>query len=320
MDWLILVLSLVAGVVGTGFGGLIGALLKNRGARVMGRVLGFAGGVMIGVVAFEMIPEAISSTVCIGKAGGIATAVATTVGGMAVVFAVNKLLDFIEHKKGNADVYRANAVVQAHALHGSVETSEAARAAVLSANATAINENTDFTKNSKKSSLSSQNKNINTAFSNNSTEKRRRELIKAGTVMLIAIALHNFPEGMAIGASGTLETQMGVLIALIIALHNIPEGMAISAPLVSGGVHGGKAILLTALAGGATVIGAVFGLAVGGLGELATGICLSLASGAMLYVTFCDILPQSISLNSGEVPSISMLAGLIFSIIFVFAF
>lgn len=328
MDWLILVLSLVAGVAGTGFGGIIGALLKNRGARVMGRVLGFAGGVMIGVVAFEMIPGAISSTVCIGKAGGIATAVATTVGGMTVIFAVNKLLDFIEHRKGNADVYRANAVVQAHAIDAysthraytfhSVNC--APEKAILRANTIVLNKLVDNSKNHVKASLLDKNRDINTVLGNNGTERRRRELIKAGTVMLIAIALHNFPEGMAIGASGTLETQMGVLIALIIALHNIPEGMAISAPLVSGGVHGGKAILLTALAGGATVLGAVFGLAVGGLGELATGICLSLASGAMLYVTFCDILPQSISLNSGEVPSISMLAGLVFSIIFVFAF
>ena len=237
-----------------------------------------------------------------------------------MIFAVNKLLDFIEHKKGNADVYRATTLVQAYALHGSVGTSEAARTAISAANTDFANKREQLNQIDKKASLSRQNEDINTAFSNNGTEKRRRELIKAGTIMLIAIALHNFPEGMAIGASGTLETQMGVLIALIIALHNIPEGMAISAPLVSGGVHGGKAILLTALAGGATVIGAVFGLAVGGLGELATGICLSLASGAMLYVTFCDILPQSISLNSGEVPSLSMLAGLIFSIIFVFAF
>ena len=62
MDWLILALSLIAGVVGTGLGGVIGALLKNRGRRVMGRVLSFAGGVMAGVVAFEMIPEAIDAS------------------------------------------------------------------------------------------------------------------------------------------------------------------------------------------------------------------------------------------------------------------
>ena len=56
MNTLILVLSLVAGIVGTGLGGVIGVLLKNRGNKIMGRVLSFAGGVMVGVVTFEMLP------------------------------------------------------------------------------------------------------------------------------------------------------------------------------------------------------------------------------------------------------------------------
>ena len=79
-------------------------------------------------------------------------------------------------------------------------------------------------------------------------------------------------------------------------------------------------LTLSLIAGGATVLGAALGLAVGGLGEIATGVCLSLASGAMLFVTCCEILPESISMNDGEVPSVSMLAGLICSIIFVFVF
>lgn len=274
MDWLILTLSLIAGVAGTGLGGVIGVLFKNRSARVMGRVLGFAGGVMAGVVAFEMIPESISSCVPLGKAGGIALSVGATVGGMAVIYLINKLLDIIENKRrSRKDLYRADNMVKAHTF--------------------AVSDN---------------------------PSKRRSSMFKAGVVMLIAIALHNFPEGMAIGASGMVGTETGILIALIIALHNIPEGMAISAPLVSGGVKGITAILLTALAGGATVIGAVVGIAVGGLSGIATGVCLALASGAMLYVTFCEILPQSIAMNDGEVPSVSILVGLMVSIIFVFAF
>lgn len=103
-------------------------------------------------------------------------------------------------------------------------------------------------------------------------------------------------------------------------MHNIPEGMAISAPLASGGVKGWKTILLTALAGAATVLGAVIGLAVGGISKLASGICMGLAGGAMLYVTFCEILPQSILMEEGRVPAVSMLVGIICSMIFVFAF
>lgn len=298
MDWLILTLSLIAGVVGTGLGGVIGALLKNRGRRVMGRVLSFAGGVMAGVVAFEMIPEAIEASQGVGKVGGIMLAVATTVGGMVIIFAINKLLDAIEKRK--------------HA-HGGTATMGNVIASAKSVNS---NQSVKLRTAQERSSGSKKVR----VFSGMEAVGQRRSMLKAGTVMLIAIALHNFPEGMAIGASGSLGTDMGALIALIIAVHNVPEGMAIAAPLVSGGVGSVKAVILTALAGGATVLGAVVGLAVGGLGELATGICLALASGAMLYVTFCEILPQSIAMNDGEMPAVSMLAGLVCSIIFVFVF
>lgn len=302
MDILILSLSLIAGVVGTGLGGVIGALLKNRGGRVMGRVLGFAGGVMMGVVAFEMIPEAIEASVEVGKIGGIALAVATTVGGMVAIYFINKILDAIEQKK------RKNA--QKNGAKGADGTG------VKNLKKARIFAGLDVKNSAEIPQNNFQNSDKNLALAEG--VYRRRDMIKAGTVMLIAIALHNFPEGMAIGAGGALKTEMGALIAIIIAVHNIPEGMAISAPLVSGGVSAVKSVILTALAGGATVIGAVAGLALGEIGELATGICLSLAGGAMLYVTFCEILPESISL-AGDVPSVSMLAGLITSIIFVFA-
>ena len=327
MNTFILILSLVAGVIGTGFGGILGVLFKNKGAKAMGRVLSFAGGVMVGVVAFEMLPESMEAMTSLGKVGGVALSVATLVGGMVIIYAVNKFLDFIEHKKRamQNDVYRSSAVVQAHAhCYLSANSSSAIRFGIAKPSANSGGANRENASRSGKVEITS-NKRVKTLrrvegvrvenLSNN-----RRELIKAGTVMLIAIALHNFPEGMAIGATGAVQTKMGALVALIIAVHNIPEGMAIAAPLVSGGVHGVKAVLLTALAGGATVLGALVGLAIGGLGDIATGVCMSLAGGAMLYVTFLEILPQSILLDDGAVPAASMLVGIVCAAVFVYAF
>ncbi len=277
MDTLILVLSLVAGVVGTGVGGVIGVILKNKGNKVMGRVLSFAGGVMVGVVTFEMLPEAIQSTqVGDFKQSGILISVAAIIVGMVVIFGLNKLLDVLENMRET---------------HRSIEELHH-ETAVLQAK-------TDR---------------------ENNTTIDRKALLKAGIVMLLAIAFHNLPEGMAIGATGATHEKTGILVAIIIAVHNIPEGMAISAPLASGGVKGWKTILLTALAGAATVLGAVIGLAIGGIGPIASGICMGLAGGAMLYVTFCEILPQSILMEEGRVPAVSMLIGIICSMIFVFAF
>lgn len=285
MNTLILVLSLVAGVLGTGLGGVIGVLLKNKGNKIMGRVLSFAGGVMVGVVTFEMLPEAVSySTIENSIAqSGILIAVSALVVGMLVVYGLNKLLDVIENMR---ETHRS-----IEELHHETKVIEANDALISDGAKTVRTQELD-----------------------------KKSLLKAGVIMLLAIALHNLPEGMAIGATGASNTQTGILIAIIIAVHNIPEGMAISAPLASGGVKGWKTVLLTALAGAATVLGAVIGLAVGGISKLASGICMGLAGGAMLYVTFCEILPQSILMEEGRVPAVSMLVGIICSMIFVFAF
>ncbi len=284
---LILVLSLVAGIVGTGLGGIIGVLLKNKGNKVMGRVLSFAGGVMVGVVTFEMLPEAVEYSKIENsfEQSGILIAVSALVVGMLIIFGLNKMLDVIENMRGTHKSIEE--------LHHETKVIEA-NDALMEANAcgdTAAVQAVD-----------------------------KKSLLKAGLIMLLAIAFHNLPEGMAIGASGASNSQTGILVAIIIAVHNIPEGMAISAPLASGGVKGWKTILLTALAGAATVVGALIGLAVGGISRLASGICMGLAGGAMLYVTFCEILPQSILMEEGRVPAVSMLVGIVCSMVFVFAF
>lgn len=284
MNITILILSLVAGVIGTGLGGVVGVLLKNKGNKVMGRVLSFAGGVMVGVVTFEMLPEAVEYSKIENsiEQSGILIAVSALVVGMLVIFGLNKLLDVIENMREThrsiEELHHETAVIQANDLIAKDSESQTAQAI------------------------------------------DKKSLLKAGVIMLLAIALHNLPEGMAIGATGASNQGTGILIAIIIAVHNIPEGMAISAPLASGGVKSWKTILLTALAGGATVLGAVIGLAVGGISDLASGICMGLAGGAMLYVTFCEILPQSILMEEGRVPAVSMLVGIVCSMIFVFAF
>lgn len=293
MNTLILILSLVAGIVGTGLGGVIGVLLKNKGNKVMGRVLSFAGGVMVGVVTFEMLPEAVGFAKIEGAIAqsGILIAVSALIVGMLVIFGLNKMIDVIENMKEThksiAELHHETAVIEAN---DALKADDLAAVAVDGQNIAAT------------------------------TSVDKKSLLKAGIIMLMAIALHNLPEGMAIGATGASNEKTGILIAIIIAVHNIPEGMAISAPLASGGVKGWKTVLLTALAGAATILGAVIGLAVGGISKLASGICMGLAGGAMLYVTFCEILPQSILMEEGRVPAVSMLVGIICSMIFVFAF
>ena len=93
--------------------------------------------------------------------------------------------------------------------------------------------------------------------------KSKTQLFSAGIIMAVAIALHNMPEGMVIGAayvgstSGTVFSGTGLLMAIVIGLHNIPEGMAVAVPLIAGGMSRSKAIAITALSGAPTILGAV---------------------------------------------------------------
>jgi len=140
---------------------------------------------------------------------------------------------------------------------------------------------------------------------------KKKNMLRSGIIMLFAIGLHNIPEGLAIGAAGHHDLSLGVTLAIMIGLHNIPEGMAVSAPLISGGLSKTKTVLLTILAGATTVIGAVAGVLIGGISDLAVAVSFAIAGGAMLYVVFGEILPQSIVTNKDRIPTIFALVGII---------
>ena len=133
--------------------------------------------------------------------------------------------------------------------------------------------------------------------------------------MLSAIALHNLPEGLAIGSGASHDTQLGMTLAILIALHNIPEGMSIAVPLVAGGMKKGKVALLTALSGAPTLLGGLLGAVLGNMGNFMVASSLGIAAGAMLYVTYCEILPEVILLNKGRRPALFTIGGIIFGLV-----
>ena len=72
-------------------------------------------------------------------------------------------------------------------------------------------------------------------------------LLKTGVIVGIGLALHNFPEGLAIGSGFGASFKLGISLAIAIALHDIPEGISMALPMKSGGMSKTKAILLTFL-------------------------------------------------------------------------
>ena len=109
------------------------------------------------------------------------------------------------------------------------------------------------------------------------------------------------------------------MLILAVTLHNIPEGMAVSVPLISGGMKRWKAVLITACSGIPTILGALLGYLLGEIGAM--GLCLSLgfASGAMLYVVFGEILPQAILMYHSKLPAFSAIGGMLLGLLIIFA-
>ena len=152
----------------------------------------------------------------------------------------------------------------------------------------------------------------------------RSGLFIAGLIMAAAIALHNIPEGMVIGSSFAktadelILNRAGITMAIVIGLHNIPEGMAVAVPLISGGMPKWKAVMITAITGAPTIIGALLGYYIGVLGPVALALALSFASGAMLYVVFAELIPESILMWKSKLPAMAILIGIVTGLIIIY--
>ena len=267
----------IAGIVGTGLGGLIGALLQKDSNRTVSLLLSFAGGVMLAVVCFDLAVEAIGTGV------GIYPVIGSIALGVAVIYFLNWLID----RKTNPEVPHIDAShPQTHDDLDELIHADHFR-------------------------------------EHYNHRDSRLALFVAGMVMACAIALHNVPEGMTIGASyASSQGVMGraaLTLAILIGLHNIPEGMAVSVPLISGGMTKWKADCITAASGIPTVVGAVLGYWLGEIGPM--GLCMSLgfASGAMLYVVFGEILPQAIIMYRSKLPAFSAIVGILVGMLIIFA-
>jgi len=120
------------------------------------------------------------------------------------------------------------------------------------------------------------------------------------TMMVLAVTIHNIPEGMAVGvvyagwlSGGTGITAMGALaLALGIAIQNFPEGAIISMPLHAEGMGKGRAFLMGALSGAVEPAGAALTIAAAGYVVPLLPYLLSFAAGAMIYVVVEELIPE----------------------------
>lgn len=273
----IVVITAIAGVGGTGLGSVISCLFKKDSNRIVSLLLSFAAGVMIAVVCFDLLSEAL-----------VESGVFLVIGGLTAGYIIIALLNAWIDKETNSEV--------AHIDESHPKTADSLEELT---HANHLKEHMEG-------------------------RQPRSGLFIAGLIMAAAIALHNIPEGMVIGSSFAktadelILNRAGITMAIVIGLHNIPEGMAVAVPLISGGMPKWKAVMITAITGAPTIIGALMGYYIGVLGPVALALALSFASGAMLYVVFAELIPESILMWKSKLPAMAILIGIVTGLIIIY--
>ena len=273
----ILVITALAGVGGTGLGSILSCLFKKDSNRIVSLLLSFAAGVMLAVVCFDLLSEAL-----------IESGVFLVIAGLSFGYILIGILNAIIDSKTNKEV-----------AHIDISHPKTADSLEELTHANHLQEHMEG-------------------------RQPRSGLFIAGLIMAAAIALHNVPEGIVIGSSFAKSAKelvldrAGITMAIVIGLHNIPEGMAVAVPLISGGMSKFKAVIVTALTGSPTIIGALIGYYIGVMGPTALALSLSFASGAMLYVVFAELLPESILMYKSKMPAVGIFVGIIVGLIIIY--
>lgn len=234
-------IGLFFGTFGTTIGGIIGICFKKTTNKFLSFILAFASGLMLAIICFDLIPEAM-------QIAGIMNVLAGIILGIIAMIAC----DILVQKKFN---------------------------------------------------------------SNKITTKNSNNLLKTGIIVSIGLALHNFPEGLAIGSGFGASLTLGYSLAIAICLHDIPEGISMAVPMKNGGMNKLKVIFYVILSGITTGIGAFFGAIVGGISEEIISICLSFAAGAMLYIVSGELIPESNKLYHGRMTAIGNMIGFLLGMI-----
>jgi ZIP family zinc transporter len=128
-------------------------------------------------------------------------------------------------------------------------------------------------------------------------------------LLLIAMTIHNVPEGLAVGAAfAAAGPELGIPTALAIGLQNIPEGFAVGAPLLESGTSRLKAMLVAGSTGLVEPVAAVLAvLMLGLIGALPAA--LGFAAGAMVYVVVDELIPESHASGNERTASVALLIG-----------
>lgn len=287
----ILLLSIFASL-GTGIGGLFAALLRPS-RRSYGFLMGLTAGVMICLSFLELVPKAIEQSNWVTATIGFAL-------GAVFMFALDHLIPHIRFGEKE--------------IRGDVDIEVNGK--LIGADGKAIEGDCCDGKGiGKECKCHGKKKRRGRLFSirrADNGEPVDRKLINTGLLMAIGIAIHNLPEGIAVGAGYLHNPQFGIFVAIAILLHNIPEGIATALPLCRGGICRRDAIKVAFLSGLAEPIGAIAAsLVLVNFSTLLPG-ALAFAAGVMVFITLDELIPTAREHGHNHFTAIGIIVGSLF--------
>lgn len=287
-------LTLFAGL-STGIGSLIAFTYKRTNTRFLSVALGFSAGVMIYVSFVEILAEARNTlTIALGDTSGNWITVAGFFGGILVIAVIDKLVPAADNP---------------HELHMVKPTREE-------------NNDTLPPQKRKRRFRANENAQVNqwlprkVQIDNDAAEHpphpQHKKLMRLGLFTAMAIAIHNFPEGIATFVAALKDPSLGVTIAVAIAIHNIPEGIAVSVPVYYATGSRKKAFMWSFLSGLSEPVGALFGFLIIStiVNDVVFGILFASVAGIMVFISLDELLPTAREFGEAHLSIYGMVAGM----------
>ena len=273
-------LTLFAGL-STGVGSLIAFAAKKTNKRFLSLSLGFSAGVMIYVSMIEIFVKAKDSLVTeLGIKGGSWATVAAFFGGIFLIAIIDKVIPSEENPHETKHV-----VADCKHTKGEKCKNCAAR------------ENCE----TKESDIGE-----------TSDTPQKSKLMRMGVFTALAIAVHNFPEGLATFVSALQDPSIAIPIVAAIAIHNVPEGIAVSVPIYQATGSRKRAFFYSFISGLAEPVGALIGwlILMPVMNDVVFGIIFAGVAGIMVFISVDELLPAAREYGEHHISIYGLIAGM----------
>lgn len=142
---------------------------------------------------------------------------------------------------------------------------------------------------------------------------------KTGILLLLGVALHNIPEGFALGTMAVTEIETLYKFVWIVGLHSIPEAIALAIPFYTAGVSLKKMLFAALGLGGIMGAGAILGFVASSLSGNFITLALGIAGGVILYVVYGELVPESRKIWNGRMTTVATVVGILIGMLLVTA-